>query len=1522
MAFFDTYTNLKNDSQFKKLTYAEQQRIVSDLLGKSLNEDAEFAALTPKDKQAVGQSLFTQYVSGHKPALYGFSGQLTDQDRVELEKAYNGSGIVASKPDTNYKIALFLGEKLDQGDPRAQDKAKAWIASNRIINESLLAKVFAGAKDAVEQLVGSDDKSFNDMAFHSTDFSNLSEMLTSKMSRVKQAETKSLANAAGLVTGFAENMSLTSLFGGAGPGSGLFLQNVWKGLEAKTALAQSAATINFFGRTAPRMVSATAQGVVDVARSLPQLIEKGTLQGPKDFWEGVATTFGTGVAFDLFGNLVGDAFKVAVKPLKNVFGKSLEMNTAEQVNALATQVAKATSPDQLSNVFNGMMSGKVPKELIDQLDDVSRQEVLDKMARGFALTRKFNANPRSPEGFKLLGKAMGYDVNYVKEGVELVDQLGEKSLKRNFVEAMSFMQDNLPRSLGNLDDEISGWSAARITRTVRSDLQAKDLPAEQLKSSLFRNIEYGEYNQKQAETLLNGLFDKTNPPVKTIRVVDEPTFLKAWATQKMPTDAILLPDSVTGLTAKESLSTYLTGVVGNLTGPVAYQETSVAALRNAVKRLAPSADIAVDDNGYHLFLDGAKTTFGRFEDLNEQVWKSLYDTGNTDLSELQALVKHNTGFNLVKSKDKLTGQVAFALRGKNGRLVKDFATLDDLFKPENAMLFGTKMSESLKPAVAIGLDGGVYFTDTLVSGSPSEMMSYMKSFKFKDVAVGQDFKRTLADGTTVALKATDNGKYAVEMPELGFSQEFDTFLQSKKAFTKLGNQGDALEVALAKKGLTITPVANANVLLTDTNGKSVIFNNGKELRQYLSTIPDNPDYVDLLKYGQDFDDGTTKVVVDAVNNMKFKPTTEDLTGGSETLVEKINRTKLMTEVDTYIRPTEAYIRKEANRYDVPELAKAVDSVSTSRRILFGVDQKWNTTIDAIWDGSTKQQRKMYSLLMQTPDQTKWEKIAKTYLGDDYKLSPDDVRRVTAGKNWLQYAGKYFNIDLVGFFENRLPHYKPVKGVNGIMELLKDEPSARFAKLFPGADINDRTLQFISRNMRLDDFLNNTNEMDISKVMKMYANKGLQEMYLQEPLERLNTLAKNLPPTVPDPLKFAAERYRSAILSIPDSTTVQQRSLSLKTTMVFSNTMKKVASFFGESAPKFKESLESVAEALPTDDVLGAINRNSMAAVLSFRPFAAYRNSLESFVKGYPIYRDGFFRATENVNEEYVVNLFRRGLLSDRIFEGSENSAASMLEQLKKFGMKPIQNSEIYSRALIAYSADSAFDDALNRLTKGIINTPEQFKDVARVNFLEDAEFQPVWEALKQGQIATAKDISVKRSLDTIMGNFQAENKPRLFTGYFGKLFGTFGVYSATTIDFYRRVVSTGPVADRIATAARLAFAIGTLTNGFRALGIDYSGFGLTDTLSFSGGPIWASLVDATRMTGTSPEAAVSRQSLLRNFSWWIPGKGFNVPRLLVPGANQLSYMNRGLSDALSGKIGWQQELLGAPALQEPFSWKF
>jgi len=226
------------------------------------------------------------------------------------------------------------------------------------------------------------------------------------------------------------------------------------------------------------------------------------------------------------------------------------------------------------------------------------------------------------------------------------------------------------------------------------------------------------------------------------------------------------------------------------------------------------------------------------------------------------------------------------------------------------------------------------------------------------------------------------------------------------------------------------------------------------------------------------------------------------------------------------------------------------------------------------------------------------------------------------------------------------------------------------------------------------------------------------------------------------------------------------------------------------------------------------------------------------------------------------------------------------------------------------------------LKNGVIKSADQFRDLTRMTFLDDVDFATIWDHLQKGNLATAKDLNAERVLSAVLGSFKAENKPKLFTGYFGKLFGTFGVYSASTVDFYRRVLTNGSVKDRLATAARIAFTTTMLTNGFRAMGVDYSGFGLTDTLGFNGGPTWASIIDLSRASGNSPEAAVSRQNLLRNYSTYIPGKGFNVPRLAFPGANQINYMAKGFSDLLQGNSGALQELVGAPALQEPFTWKW
>jgi len=1523
MDFQTAFAQMKADPQYQKLSYGEQQQVVAGVLQSYLAKDPEFLALNPQDKQAALQSIWKNTVIGLKPVSPNFDGTLTDEERQAF-----AAGQTPPSEQADMKRALWLAERLDNGDASAQKEATAWIVKNRALTESLVAKAALAGKDAVEKLFNPDAQVFNEIPFHTHDYAKLSEMLASKMSKNAAQDAQEYAALTGLGVGMAENIALTALVGGMGPGSGLLLKGVWKNvgeLAAEKGISQTAQA--FYGHALPQMISSGMQGVVDVARSFPRLVEEGQLYGPSKFWGGVASSFGQGVAYDLAGQLFRDAWNIAIKPLRTVLFKTPTMKSVDDAKAIADTLEKATDPQTSIRIFHSFADGSIPQEVFDSASKEQQKEIVDAIAKGYTYTHLNPYDPASADGFKILAKSAGFDTKLIPDangGVKAV-QLVQDGVNvgkpfDNFAEAFSFIKANLPKRLDTLDDVIRGWNEeVKVTRLFTSNLSLDDLPVAHVATMAQNVIANTEsYEPEALAKLAKSMIGQTGSKLSFEGIVPEEEFANQYAQGAFKQGKLFIPEEITTPQTQEMVKNLL----DNIAKPAnVFPEANLDAVEAAVKNIDPAGKFEMTpDKKYVLTLRGKPIQLESLDDASSVLWDSMYVEGKIGLNEVSDALNRQAGLILKVEKNPVTEETAYILRNRNGRIVGSYNTLDDVIFSGNLKALPT----NLLPPTIVDANGRIVFTNTMVSGTPAQMLSAIKDFSQPDIPVGKVFKQTLSDGTVVKAHAVDNGRYVIDIPSLNDTQVFETFDEMKQALLRMSRAGQEAEKAAARKGIRLSPAPGGMMAASDGQ-HTWLLRSQEELQGLLFMIPNNPGVDDLLKLSNGgVDDPMQKTVAEIASQMKFEPskvnplidpdTGKAITDGAKIL----QRTKLSEYIDYYIMPRTNYIMKSIDNGGPKELSPIIQDIKVGTRLFERQKQRMTELLGQIYSDENghlmgPEQLKLYGWLAQVPE-ADWAKSAKTYMADpEFELTPLDISKLRATKNLIGALGREFGIDLTGFFENTVPHFRNVNNVSELVALTGASIDEKMARLFPNLSPDAEGYKFISRNLRMDAFLNAHNDHNIYSMLNYYIDKGFRERFVGSPLNRLATwMTENAAnPAISDNLKQSLTGYYSILMAIPDTTTQEFANLSLKVSTMTANAMKRAVGFFGDG--KLSQQLQESFNNVPTTDITGSISNVMTEAVLGFRPMAGWRNSLQAYTNVYPVFRQHFLKAVNDYSVNKIEEFIQRGLLTDRLWtdlaEVTGNSGVKFTEKLMRFQ----QTSELYSRIITGMSSDNAFDTALEQLKAGHLGDVSQFRDIARLNYLRDSEFEPIWKLVQEGKTDAARNLAAATNISILMGDFSRENRARISTGFFGRMFGKFGVYNINQIDLYRRFMSVGPLSDRLMTAARLAFVFTSLDMGFKALGMNFSGFNLIDSMSFNGGPLWSTMFDVTQALGSGPQSDMAKVNLWRNFGWWVPGRGFNIPRLLMPGGVQLDYMVKGIRD--NNFV----EFLGAPMLKEPFS---
>lgn len=1526
------YQQLRADPAFKKLTYGEQQQAVKAVLDSYIAKDEEFVALRPEDRATAYQSAVASTVGAMKPGLTRYADELTPEDRMALAHPGLLGGLPG--PGDSAKRALWLGERMAAGDKTAELEAYRWVVANRAGTESLIWKIAAGAKDAAEALVNPQERLFDDMAFNTSDYHKLADYLIAKMPDDLAAQTK---NSAGFV-GFASGMFETTLMSAVGVGTaklpGLFTKGLWKGVETARLGAKTVAAEQMFSTVVPYVISGVGSGAVDLARSLPQLIETGQVQGNGAFWAKAASVFGEGVAYDVLFNGLQDVFRLGVLPTVKAL-RGFNLKDTKMVAQMADVLASG-DPDSMGPMFSQVLGKTLPSELLDRVPKAYKAKLVQTFQRFNALQTIKEFSPESPEGFTFLAKAMGQDVKVdINTGaVDVLTPLG--TTYRSFgtkTEAISWFQSKDFQPLpADFDEALVGAQRGARVRTVASVQQTlKELPVQQLTHMIGVTGPSGMVDRETTIAAIDELWIRSHGqghPFTDVIDMPETEWLAQVQSGTLPREHLYLPTTMSqttrtrwfeyfnkGLTARDpSMTTFMPGA----------NALTEESLDLAARRLGGS--VVKSPDGWTLSRPGQKPmVFSELNGLNRQVFKDLIATKTMSEEDFLLLFHRATGFTVdVTENHPVTGLPSYAVWDRKGHLIQRVDSLDSLVN--SAPEFEIKLPDFLMPEIVVR-DGKLKVTQTVATGRPSDLYKFMKDFDsgwFKPTT-GQTRKIQLADGT-ISTFNTNPGRFqvAVEVPSVGYLGMFDNERAAMDFLSKVGTSTEVLEKIAYDKGFRVDTLASGGLVFRDQNNAGIVTRNVEEAKRFLAAQPSK----DVLGKELASSAGPT---VDEVINESVKKSLADDPVDSRFVGPESHRfvTSLAGVIDAKIRPFMSWAETTAQRLGAPEMYDKVRTAALARRAVSIENHNASAVMQELFtDPSTgkilsRTKAKLFGQLMEV-DPENWTAQAKNLmLNADYDLSESDRKMLFTARGYFKALGDKFNIDFIGFHKNYVPHIQERASMEELIDTLKNgDRAAVLAKMFGPDYQNVPAIGFLVRNGRLDDFINVHNRKNIIELATYYTEKGHRELYLKQPLAELSDYAKSLAGVVDDETVLKLHEFGVAMAgNTPDdaaSRFIRNGSVALSERL--NKAFLKMSTIAGGDTKAVGRIFKTLADNSAKENWLEWATSNVSPAVLGFRPFRIAAN-MAQFMNTYGVYGHWAMDATRMIDSDYIRRLFKLGILNERVFAATSDGIEHIQKTVGDLAMSWQQNTEYLTRAWTAKAAEMSFDDGLRKLSNGIVDW-DGFKDMAHLNVLSEESQAEIHKLLQAGQVAAAKDVAMVDSVRILMFDYSKENYPGLFTSTLGRMYGKFGVYKVGQFDLYRRLLASRKTAEGYQRLIRLAAASFLVYNAFQAAGVDYNGFKLVDPLTLTGGPVWEAMVDVTRSTGSGPEAALARRNLLRNFSPVVKADDqlkFNIPRLMFPGALQAAGVAKGAEAIANGDTyGGFLDLLGAPHDDKPF----
>lgn len=407
------------------------------------------------------------------------------------------------------------------------------------------------------------------------------------------------------------------------------------------------------------------------------------------------------------------------------------------------------------------------------------------------------------------------------------------------------------------------------------------------------------------------------------------------------------------------------------------------------------------------------------------------------------------------------------------------------------------------------------------------------------------------------------------------------------------------------------------------------------------------------------------------------------------------------------------------------------------------------------------------------------------------------------------------------------------------------------KVVPTGTLTPKEIKFWAELNRVGNL--DPRDQDIGRILDTYIQAGARKKFLEDPLKKLASLndlkteeghyvTGNLQPLI----KRVVENFRNQ----PDYTY-----------NVINGVMNAGLDALKEQVARMNKFLPEKLQIEALDNVEGkdVLNKWTMfmyAGALGLRPMTYIRDGMQILMTTYPILGGKYlmkgmklvFNGAKEGKEGEIWQIPRKygavyeeSPLQDLYSSGFGASEATAMTKISKTMLKPMQWSNNSNRLVAFWGHQMKAFEALNSA-----GSPEEAIKESGAHWLPELLKQKYLKEVQAGDPSKWEDLSYRISKDLVdmtQWNYTKGASPGLYKYAAGRLFGMYGTWPMSYLEYARMILSKGDRNERLTAGARLMAAHSAVLASGQAAGIDTGTWVFTQPATFGGSPIYNSIVN-------------------------------------------------------------------------------
>jgi len=289
-------TDIFADPEFQGLDYSDQQEVKKAYFEQRVAVDSDYQKLAESDKANIYYSIMDS-----APAFEDLGGIIS----VTLEEK---AGLDAGVADvSDYKRAVWLHDRAIMGDEKALGDIQVFAATRTAANQSMIAQLAMGASDLLDKQDATDP-----LTRDAKNLRKISDYLKSSLDRKGQTAVGNTELMSSIGTNIVEGVALNAFVVGNATkviktaqgmktvsGGSWLTKGIFSSLDGVATKMLPGAGKTAMKTVVPAFTEAGLQGVAEIFRQLPTMLQDGSIKGNKQMIENVAVNFGTGAVMDI-----------------------------------------------------------------------------------------------------------------------------------------------------------------------------------------------------------------------------------------------------------------------------------------------------------------------------------------------------------------------------------------------------------------------------------------------------------------------------------------------------------------------------------------------------------------------------------------------------------------------------------------------------------------------------------------------------------------------------------------------------------------------------------------------------------------------------------------------------------------------------------------------------------------------------------------------------------------------------------------------------------------------------------------------------------------------------------------------------------------------------------------------------------------------------------------------------------------------------------------------------------------------